>query len=74
MLKAKIHLSLQAKTGLGTQGQEELWHASAPVYILRIEIESICFDFEFEFEFEFKFEFEFDHCINIGGSPFLWAF
>ena len=68
MLKAKIHLSLQAKTGLGTQGQEELWHASAPVYILRIEIESICFDFDF------KFEFEFDHCINIGGSPFLWAF
>ena len=64
MLIAKTQLSLQAKTGLGTQGQEELWHASAPIYILRIEIESICFDFEFEF----------DHCINIGSSPFLWAF
>ena len=62
MLKAKTRLSWQAKTGLGTQGQEELSNASALVYTLRIEISSIYFDFEF------------NYCKFVNGSPLLWAF
>ena len=49
MLKAKTHLSCQAKTGLGTRGQEELENASALIYTLRIEFRSIYFDFEFNY-------------------------